>query len=89
MLNLAQIYWDWRNRPRRTRYIKTDMGFSVRKFADKWAVSTNRFSGKYYDLRSSGLSWWESSTYFRDCLGTRAEVESRFGKILDSEENKA
>lgn len=86
MLNLAQIYWDWRNKPKPAQlYIKTDMGHTVRKFNDKWVVVDNRATNKYKDL-TGPYSWKYGDTWFRDCLASREEIEARFGKILDSEE---
>lgn len=84
MLNLAGLYWEWRNRPKPSRqYYSTAQGRTVRVVGDLWVVCKNgRMSSEYVDFKSRGFHWSEGGGYFRDCLATKDEVESRYGKIL-------
>ncbi len=85
MLNLAEIYWEWRNRPPKPKTtFKTSMGYTVKKFDSLWAVKSGNL-GKYIDMKG-GWSWEPSDSYFRDCLTTQAKLEQQFGKILGLEE---
>lgn len=80
MFNLAEMYWDWINSRRARKPFRTEQGYKVRQFGEKWAVLS--MSG-YKDLCTSGHNWTENSGYFRDCLKDRDWIEQNYGKILD------
>lgn len=84
MLNLAQKYWDWRNK--KPEGFVTTAGYGVARFADKWAVKGSE-RGKFCDL-TGAWQWRPIDTWFKHCLATQEEIEERFGKILGLEENK-
>lgn len=86
MLNLAERYWNWRNRPKPKQvYFVTDQGFTVRQFGENWAVcSVSRLTGKYIDLTGS-YAWRKDDRWFRDCVASQGEIENKYGKILGLE----
>lgn len=87
MLSLVEKYWSWRKEPKRT--FKTEGGFTVKKWGDKWVVKAMH-PKHYIDLKNTSFSWPASSGYFRDCLASKEYIEERFGKFLDyPAENKA
>lgn len=87
MLNLAERYWSWRNKPKPPKiFFNTEDGHKVRKFGERWAVVAKHGYKKdaYCDLKGDH-AWVQGDSWFKDCLGEREEIEDRFGKILDEE----
>lgn len=84
MLNLAGLYWEWRNKPRPLKqYYSTAQGRTVRAVGGLWVVCKNgRMSSEYVDMRSPGFHWSRDSGYFNHCLATKEQVEAVYGKIL-------
>lgn len=84
MFDLANKFWDWKSSQVANKPLKTEQGYKVMRFGESFAVRA--YPGHYYDLKGS-WKWSHSDTYFRDCLGSRDEIENRFGKILGLEDD--
>lgn len=83
MFNLAERFWAWKKRKIASQPLITVQGFKVIPFGDKWAVRAP-MSGKFRDLKGDH-NWDQSATWFNDCLGTKEEIEKRFGKIIEKD----
>lgn len=83
MFNFAERFWAWKKRKIAGRPVYTVQGYKVVQFDDKWAVKAV-LPGTYRDLKGDH-SWSSTSTWFRDCLATKEEIEKRFGKFIEKD----
>lgn len=81
MFNFAERFWAWKKRKIASTPTYTEQGFKVVQFGDKWAVRAT-FPKTFRDLKGDH-SWSQTSTWFRDCLATKEEIERRFGKFIE------
>lgn len=83
MLSILEMWWEYKARKVREKPIRTTHGFKVRKFGDKYAVISTGGLGRYQDIRNPGYNWTQANAWFKDCLGTKEEIEKRFGDFIE------
>lgn len=87
MFDLANKFWDWKKQRHNNRPLKTELGYTI----DRWPE--NKFAARSKSLFEHG---WVSlacgddyvwgKTYSKYFTGTKEQIESKFGKILDLED---
>ena len=83
MLNLADLYWNWKASSYRIGLI-TDKGFKIKRFSiDGFAVKAGNFGEGY--ICQDGTGTWSAAAeqyVMKYCVRSRKEIESKYGKIL-------
>ena len=77
MFNLLEMFWEWKKSKIK---LKTELGFKVKCFGvNQYAVHGEGYS--FRSLNDNG-SWTIAQYVGQYCVGSREEIEAKFGKIL-------